>query len=84
MFRYQNRKFVIIISLLVLVGILAIFSASQVWAQMKYGDSLYYVRRQLLFVVAGFLIMGVVSYLDIKKLVSLVLYSMSYASLPWY
>lgn len=70
MFRYQNRKFVIIISLLVLVGILAIFSASQVWAQMKYGDSLYYVRRQMLFVVAGFLVMGVVSYLDIKKLVS--------------
>lgn len=68
MLRYCNRKFLILILLLVGIGIVSIYSASEIWATMKYGDSLYYVKRQMLFAGVGLVVMGIVSYMDIKKL----------------
>ncbi|MBE6114801.1 MAG: putative lipid II flippase FtsW [Erysipelotrichaceae bacterium] len=69
MFHYRNQRIVLIIVILVIVGILAIYSASEVWADMKYGDSLYYVKRQSLFAIVGFIGMFLVSYMDIRRVV---------------
>ncbi len=46
----------VIIALLV-VGIVMVYSSSFVWSDYKYGDTLYYVKRQLLFVGAGLVAM---------------------------
>ncbi|HLR07850.1 MAG TPA: stage V sporulation protein E [Bacillota bacterium] len=42
----------LIIALLI-VGIVMVYSSSYVWADYKYGDTLFYVKRQLLFIGAG-------------------------------
>ncbi|MFC3040245.1 stage V sporulation protein E [Virgibacillus xinjiangensis] len=42
---------------LLLVGIIMVYSSSYVWAEYKFGDSFYYVKRQLLFAGAGVIAM---------------------------
>lgn len=69
MFHYRNQRIVWIIGILVLIGILVIYSASEVWADMKYGDSLYYVKRQSLFALVGLIGMYFISYLDMQRVV---------------
>lgn len=41
------------ILILLLIGLVMVFSASSIWADYKLGDSLFYVKRQLLFSVVG-------------------------------
>lgn len=68
MLHYRNRTFFFLVMLLVIIGIISIYSASSIWALMKYEDVLYYVKRQVLFACVGFGVMGVISNLDIKNL----------------
>ncbi|HAM82158.1 stage V sporulation protein E [Ornithinibacillus bavariensis] len=42
-----------IILLLLLIGIVMVYSSSYVWAEYKYADSMYFVKRQLLFAGVG-------------------------------
>ncbi|TQS75870.1 stage V sporulation protein E [Ornithinibacillus gellani] len=42
-----------VILLLLGIGIVMVYSSSYVWAEYKYGDSFYFVKRQLLFAGAG-------------------------------
>ncbi len=42
-----------IILLLLLIGIIMVLSSSYVWAEYKYNDKLYFLKRQLLFAGAG-------------------------------
>ncbi|MFC2950195.1 stage V sporulation protein E [Virgibacillus sediminis] len=42
-----------VIGSLLSVGMVMVYSSSYVWAEYKFGDSLYYVKRQLLFAGAG-------------------------------
>lgn len=46
-----------IIIFLVLLGILMVYSSSHAWAAYKYDDAFFFVKRQLLFVIAGFVVM---------------------------
>ncbi|SDQ62900.1 spore cortex peptidoglycan biosynthesis regulator SpoVE [Virgibacillus subterraneus] len=46
----------VILSLL-LIGIVIVYSSSFVWAEYKYADSFYYVKRQLLFCSVGLIAM---------------------------
>ena len=47
-------------------GIIMIYSASNIWAEYKYGDSLKYVKNQILFFVIGIFLMIIVSKLNYK------------------
>ncbi|WP_240507991.1 stage V sporulation protein E [Virgibacillus indicus] len=38
---------------LLIIGIVMVYSSSYVWAEYKYDDSMYYLKRQLLFAGAG-------------------------------
>lgn len=49
------------------LGIVMIYSASNVWAEYKFGDPLKYVKHQALFFIIGVLIMIILSKLDYKK-----------------
>ncbi|MFB4167589.1 stage V sporulation protein E [Virgibacillus sp. JSM 102003] len=80
-FKNQNAPdytlLAVILSLL-LIGIVMVYSSSYVWAEYKYADSFFYVKRQLLFcgvgVIAMFFIMGV-PYGTWKKYSNLILLS---------
>ncbi|MEN1966969.1 stage V sporulation protein E [Lentibacillus sp. N15] len=52
-----------IIFALLIVGIVMVYSSSYIWADYKYGDSIFYLKRQILFtgvgVVAMFFIMAI-------------------------
>ncbi|MCZ0704538.1 cell division protein FtsW [Natronobacillus azotifigens] len=50
----------VILSLL-LFGIIMVYSASSIWADYKFGDSLYFAKRQLLFATIGLFAMYGVS-----------------------
>lgn len=43
----------IIVLMLLLLGMIMVYSSSNVWAEYKYGDSLFFVKRQLLFASVG-------------------------------
>lgn len=56
---YLNKKYsfymTIITILLVAFGIFMVYSASNVWALAKYNDSFYFLKRQSLFALLGFI-----------------------------
>jgi len=50
--------------LLTLIGVVMVYSASQIWAEFKFNDKTYYLWRQLIFASIGILGMLVVSKID--------------------
>lgn len=55
-----------IIVVLVVVGTLMMFSASYAFALNKYGDSAYYLKKQLIWAGIGFAVMWAVSYIPVR------------------
>jgi len=49
-----DRPFLILVIILVLIGSAMVFSASYAYAEYHFGDSLYFIRSQLRWVVVGF------------------------------
>ena len=49
------------------LGIVMIYSASNVWAEYKFNDPLKYVKHQFLFYIIGILIMLFLSKIDYQK-----------------
>lgn len=49
-----------VILLLVAIGLLLVYSSSHIWAEYKYDDTFFFVKRQLLFIGAGLLGMIIV------------------------
>ena len=62
------KLFITTAIILTLIGLFMINSASQVWAEFKYGDKFYFSKRQLLFIVLGFILMFVLTKIKIEKL----------------
>ncbi len=62
----KNKRLIlfIVMTLLILIGLLMIFSSSYIWADYKFGDSLKYVKQQLIFVIIGFLILYIIMKLN--------------------
>ena len=49
-----DRPFLILVTILVLIGSAMVFSASYAYAEYHFGDSLYFIRSQLRWVAVGF------------------------------
>lgn len=62
-----NLTIVFIVLSLLVVGILMVYSSSYIWADYKYGDSFYFLKRQLLFAAAGVVLMIVVTVLPFSQ-----------------
>ena len=62
-----DAPFVALTLLLLAVGLICLYSASYPLAYSKYGDSLYFVKRQGLFAVAGVVGMFIVSRMNYHK-----------------
>ena len=54
MMREVRRSLFLITLLLVAVGIIMIYSASSIYAYSAMGDSLYFLKRHLLYLAVGF------------------------------
>lgn len=62
-----NYKLFILSIIAGLIGIIMIYSASNIWAAYKFNDALKYVKHQTLFFIIGILIMITLSQIDYKK-----------------
>lgn len=60
----KDKKITSIVLIIVMIGLLMVYSASNIWAQYKFNDSLFYIKRQALFAVIGIIGMFVVSKID--------------------
>lgn len=60
-----------IVLLLSSFGVLMIYSASYYQANIQYGDSLYYFRKQLIGLILGLISMIAISFFDYKKLLKI-------------
>ena len=59
--------FLLTLIILLAIGLVALSSASSYYALTEYGDSSYYLVRQLIFAIAGIVIMIIVSKIDYKQ-----------------
>ena len=57
---------VVSVILISIFGIIMIYSASSIWAEYKYNDSLKYVKNQTLFFIIGLILMFLVSKINYK------------------
>ena len=62
-----DRPMLVIILLLLCYGSVMVFSSSYAYALSDMGDSYYYIRKQILFVIAGLVAMVFVAHLDYKR-----------------
>lgn len=63
--RLPDISMIVVILSLLTIGILMVYSSSYVWAEYKYGDPYYFVKRQLLFATLGIVSMIIVSFIPI-------------------
>lgn len=61
-----DRPFLVIVLALLAFGVIMGFSASYAYASFKYGDSLYFFKRYLLFAVIGLIAMFLCLYIPIR------------------
>lgn len=54
--------------LLVIIGLLMVYSASNIVASYKYNDSFYFLKRELLFALIGVILMYIIIKIDINKI----------------
>jgi len=62
---FDKTLFITVISLIIF-GILMIYSASSIWANYKFNDSLHFVKQQTLFATMGLVLMIIISKIDYK------------------
>ena len=61
--RFDIRLFIAVV-ILAVFGMIMIYSASSVWAEYKFHDSFYYMKRQAIFLVIGIFLMIASSKID--------------------
>ena len=63
-----DYSILIVVSILIIFGLLMVYSASNVVASYKYDDKAYFLKRQLIFAIIGFFCMILMIHVDIKKI----------------
>ncbi len=59
-----DKLFLILVIILTLFGIIMDFSASYAYAYSKYGDSFYFVKKQIIFACVGFALLIIITKFD--------------------
>jgi len=60
----KTKRIVILTLMIVIFGLINVYSSSHIWALYKYNDSFYYIKRQAIFACIGVLGMYVTSRID--------------------
>lgn len=68
-FKKIDKSILIVSLILVLFGLIMVYSASNVVALYKYNDSYYFLKRQLIFAIIGIIIMFIVININIEKII---------------
>ena len=63
--KYRNCLF-LAVTILIIIGIIMIYSSSYIWAEYKYNDSLKYVKQQIIFVIIGYILMKITSKINYR------------------
>ena len=66
--RSTRSSLLIIVMILIAIGIVMIYSASAIYANEKMGDSLYFIKKHLIYLAAGIFMMLLVMAMDIQTL----------------
>lgn len=66
--RSVRSSLFIIVMMLIAIGVVMIYSTSAIYANDRMGDSLYYLKRHLAYLVLGFIMMLSVMVVDIQTL----------------
>ncbi len=61
--RFPDLILLFLVCSLLIIGILMVYSSSNIWAEYKYGDNYFFVKRQLLFIAVGFVCMSIITYI---------------------
>lgn len=60
----KTKKIIFLTLVIVIFGLISVYSSSHVWALYKYDDSLYYIKRQAIFACIGMIAMFLTSKID--------------------
>lgn len=63
-----NVLICICVILLTFCGLLMVYSSSSIWADYLYNDKYYYFKRQLIFIIIGFILMFITYKINLYKL----------------
>lgn len=74
--RLPDMTLLTVVFLLLVIGLVMVYSSSHIWAEYKYDDAFFFVKRQVLFASVGVVGMGIiflVPYIVWEKYVNLIL-----------
>ena len=60
----KTKKIVALTVIIVMIGLISVYTSSHIWAFYKYDDAFYYIKRQVIFACLGFIAMFVTSRID--------------------
>ena len=60
----KDKKILLTVLAITLIGLIMVYSASHIWAAYKFDDSLYFIKRQVVFVILGLICMFIFSKID--------------------
>ncbi len=67
----MKKKFDVVlfvaVIILIIFGLVMIYSASSIWAEYKFNDSFHYVKQQSLFIIIGLALLFIIAKIDYKK-----------------
>jgi cell division protein FtsW len=66
--RNTRSRLLMIVTILIAIGIIMIYSTSAIYANEKMGDSLYFLKRHLIYLAAGIMMMLLAMAVDIQTL----------------
>lgn len=62
--RLKDKKILGTVLTIMIIGLIMVYSASHIWAAYKFDDSLYFIKRQMIFVILGLICMAVFAKVD--------------------
>jgi cell division protein FtsW len=66
--KYVDYSFFFIVAILLVMGLVSLFSASALYAVNKGQDSLFYTKKQALYILMGFGLMAAAAKIDLEKI----------------
>ncbi len=60
----KNKRILFMVLSITGIGLMMVYSASHIWAQYRFDDSYYFIKRQMIFVTIGLLCMAVFAKID--------------------
>lgn len=63
-----KKRFSFYIFIVLILGVIQVYSASIMWAEFKYQDEMYFFKRQFIFMILGIICYNIASKIDVRKI----------------